>query len=102
MSAQSTASQRAAYFSALLPEPETERQAVAALIAIMRNVSVPFGVPDQDFGVYSTEYRTVSDLTHLTYYFELTTSPNVVWVEFSDLDLARPQVHRLGAKHVVV
>lgn len=82
--------QRAAYFTALLPEPESERQAVAALLAIMRNVSVPFGVPDQDFGVCSTEYRTIGDLTHLTYYFELTTSPNIVWVEFSKLDFTNP------------
>jgi choloylglycine hydrolase len=29
-------------------------------------------------------------LTHLTYYFELTTSPNVVWVEFSNLDFTNP------------
>ena len=79
--------QRAAYFAALLPEPDTERTAVAAILAIMRNVSVPFGVPDQEFGVCSTEYRTVIDLTHLTYYFELTTSPNIVWADFSKLDL---------------
>jgi len=37
--------QRAAYYSAMLPEPENERQAIAGVLAIARNVSVPFGAP---------------------------------------------------------
>lgn len=79
--------QRAAYYSALLPKPDTERQAVASVMAIMRNVSVPFGAPYGEFGVYNTEYRTVCDLTNRVYYFELTTSPNTVWVQFDGLNL---------------
>ncbi len=80
--------QRAAYYAALLPEPATVRQAVAAVMAIMRNVSVPFGAPYRDFGIYNTEYRTVCDLTHRYYFFELTTSPSVIWVDFDKLGLA--------------
>ncbi|WP_197380170.1 linear amide C-N hydrolase [Mycolicibacterium mengxianglii] len=80
--------QRAAYFSALLPEPATEREAVAGVMAIARNVSVPFGAPYEDFGVYNTEYRTVCDLTHRTYYFELTTSPSVLWAQLDRLDIS--------------
>jgi len=79
--------QRAAYYSALLPEPRDERQAVAGVLAIMRNVSVPFGAPYGEFGVYNTEYRTVCDLTNRVYFFELTTSPNTIWVRFDDLTL---------------
>jgi penicillin V acylase-like amidase (Ntn superfamily) len=79
--------QSAAYYSALLPKPHTEREAVAGVMAIMRNVSVPFGAPYGDFGIYNTEYRTVTDLTNRMYFFELTTSPNVIWVEFDQLDL---------------
>jgi penicillin V acylase-like amidase (Ntn superfamily) len=79
--------QRAAYYSALLPEPKTTRQAVAGVMAIMRNVSVPFGAPYGEFGVYDTEYRTVSDLTQNRYFFELTTSPNIIWIELDGLDL---------------
>lgn len=79
--------QRAAYYCALLPKPADDRQAVAGVMAIMRNVSVPFGAPYGDFGVYNTEYRTVSDLTSRTYYFELTTSPNTIWVSFEALAL---------------
>jgi choloylglycine hydrolase len=79
--------QRAAYYSALLPTPDSERAAVAGVMAIMRNVSVPFGAPYADFGVYNTEYRTVTDVTNKMYYFELTISPNVIWVDMSRLAL---------------
>jgi len=78
--------QRAAYYAALLPKPVSQRQAVASVMAIMRNVSVPFGAPYKDFGIYDTEYRTVTDLTNRMYFFELTTSPNVIWVNLSGLD----------------
>ena len=80
--------QRASYYSTLLPKPVGERQAVAGVMAIMRNVSVPFGAPYADFGVYNTEYRSVCDLTHHTYYFELTTSPSTIWVQLDELDFA--------------
>lgn len=80
--------QRAAYYTALLPEPRDEREAAASVLAIMRNVSVPFGAPYRDFGIYNTEYRTVCDLTNGRYFFELTTSPNVIWTELGKLDFS--------------
>jgi choloylglycine hydrolase len=80
--------QRASYYHAMLPSPVNEREAVAGVLAIARNASVPFGAPYGEFGVYNTEYRTVCDLTARRYFFELTTSPNVVWVDLSRLDLA--------------
>lgn len=86
--------QRAAYFLALLPEPQTTRQAVAGVMAMMRNVSVPSGAPYGNFGIYNTAYHTVSDQTQRLYYFELTTSPNTIWIELDGLDLtegAQPQ-----------
>lgn len=79
--------QRVAYFSSMLPEPQNEREAVASALAIARNVSVPFGAPYKGFGIYNTEYRTVMNLSELRYYFELTTSPNVIWADLSELDL---------------
>ena len=79
--------QRAAYFSALLPEPRDDRAAAASMLSIMRNVSVPFGAPYGDFGIYNTEYRTVADLTRRRYFFELATAPNVVWAELDSFDL---------------
>jgi len=78
--------QRAAYYMALLPQPKNEREAVAGVFAIARNVSVPFGAPYESFGIYNTEYRTVMNLTDKRYYFELTTSPNVIWADLTKMD----------------
>jgi penicillin V acylase-like amidase (Ntn superfamily) len=63
---------------ASLPEPKDEREAVAGVLAIARNVSVPFGAPYRDFGIYNTEYRTAMNLTNKRYFFELTNQPIVV------------------------
>ena len=78
--------QRAAYYLSMLPEPKTEREGVAGVLAIARNVSVPFGAPYKSFGIYNTEYRTVTDATNKRYVFELTTAPNVIWVDLDKLD----------------
>lgn len=80
--------QRASYYQAMLPEPKNEQQAIAGILAIARNVSVPFGAPYQGFGVYNTEYRTAMNLSDKRYYFELTTSPNVIWVDLPKFDLS--------------
>lgn len=80
--------QRAAFFSRFLPEPHSERAAVAAMFSILANVSVPFGAPYKDFGSYNTEYRSVADLTRMTYFFQLTTVPSVSWTRLAQLDFA--------------
>ncbi len=79
--------QRAHYYRALLPEPKNEREAAASILAVARNVSVPFGAPYKGFGIYNTEYRTAADLTNKLYFFELTTSPNVIWADLSAMNL---------------
>ncbi|MGW3473294.1 hypothetical protein ACWDKQ_33660 [Saccharopolyspora sp. NPDC000995] len=44
--------------------------------------------------VSPTRWRTVTDCTERRYFFESTRSPNVVWVELSQLDFAegRPEL----------
>lgn len=84
---------RADYFLQVLPEPETEREAIAGIFAIARNVSVPFGAPNNEPGtLYNTEYRTAADLTNRCYFFELTTAPNVLWMDMAkfDFDVGAP------------
>lgn len=80
--------QRATYYEALLPEPTNEREAIASILAIARNVSVPFGAPYRGFGVYNTEYRTAINLTDKRYFFELTTSPSVIWADLKKFNLS--------------
>jgi choloylglycine hydrolase len=80
---------RASYYQMMLPEPKTEQEAIAGILAIARNTSVPFGAPNNIPGsLYNTEYRTAIDLTNRRYFFELTTSPNVIWVNLDQLDFA--------------
>ena len=77
---------RADYYRQMLPEPKNEREAIAGMLAIARNVSVPFGAPNNVPGsLYNTEYRSATDLTNRRYYFELTTTPNVIWVDLISL-----------------
>lgn len=83
--------QRATYYRALLPKPATEREAAAGILAIARNVSVPFGAPYKGFGIYNTEYRTAANLSARRYYFELTNSPNVIWADLAKLNLQAGQ-----------
>ena len=81
---------RADYYRQWLPEPKNTREAIASILAIARNVSVPFGAPNRAPGsLYNTEYRTAIDLTNRRYYFELTTSPNVIWMDLSKFDLTK-------------
>ena len=82
---------RTAYYAAMLPQPKNEREAVAAVLAVMRNVSVPFGAPYAGFGIYNTEYRTAMNLSAKRYYFELTTSPDVVWADLDRFKLSPGQ-----------
>ncbi|MDO8267786.1 MAG: linear amide C-N hydrolase [Moraxellaceae bacterium] len=79
---------RSAYYLKMLPEPKSEREAIAGILAIARNASVPFGAPNNIPGsLYNTEYRTAIDLSNRRYFFELTTTPNVIWMDLSKFNL---------------
>lgn len=77
--------QRATYYLAVLSKPTDERQAVAGIMSVTRSVSIPYGAPVNG-STFDTEYRTVSDLTRHKYYFELTSGPNVMWIDFKNLN----------------
>lgn len=80
---------RANYFLQTLREPKNDREGIATIISISRNTSVPFNAPYKTPGtIYDTEYRTAIDLTNKRYFFELTSSPNVIWMELVKFDLS--------------
>jgi choloylglycine hydrolase len=87
--------QRATYYLNNLSKPASEREAAAGILAVARNVSVPFGAPYKGFGLYNTEYRTAMNLTKKVYYFELTTSPSVIWTDLSAMNLEAGQPVRV-------
>jgi choloylglycine hydrolase len=76
---------RASYFLHYLPEPENVEQAVAGVFQLIANVSVPYGAPYSDGGVYPTWWHSGADLTNRTYYFASTRSPSVFWVPLDEL-----------------
>jgi len=78
---------RADYYLSLQREPKDEREAIAGMLSIVRNVSVPFGAPYKEFGIYNTEYRTVMNLTDKRYFFELSTAPNLIWADLLRMNL---------------
>lgn len=79
---------RAAAYLKNLPKPKSERENIAYLLSVMRDVSAPFGVTEPGKpNIAATRWRTVIDMTDKIYYFESTISPNIVWVDLSKLDL---------------
>ncbi|AMZ77784.1 MULTISPECIES: linear amide C-N hydrolase [Enterobacter] len=80
---------RAAYFSQLLKTPETSDLAIAKLLSVMRNVSVPYDAPYHGSGTYATEYRTIIDLTNKQYFFELTARPEIASVALKNFSIEK-------------
>ena len=78
---------RGAYYVKHLPKPKTEREAVAALMSVMRNVSAPFGISDPERpNVSTTIWRTVTDLTSGVLYYDSVFSPQLFWVDTKKLN----------------
>jgi choloylglycine hydrolase len=88
---------RASYFLHYLPEPENEEEAVAGVFQLISNVSVPYGAPYQDGGVYPTWWQSAADLTNGVYYFGSTRSPSIFWVPLEGL-VDGEQVLRLNPR----
>lgn len=80
---------RASFYIKTLPRTDQGNEAVAGVMSVMRNVSVPMGIstPDQP-NISTTLWRSVSDQQHRRYFFELTHLPNTFWVSMNQLDLS--------------
>jgi penicillin V acylase-like amidase (Ntn superfamily) len=81
---------RGAHYVARLPRPQSDREAIAALIlmSVMRNVSAPFGIADPDRpNVSTTIWQTITDLTNGVLYYDSVVSPQVFWLEVKKLRL---------------
>lgn len=79
---------RASYYLTQTPVAKDEREAIAIVFSIVRNVSQPFMKPTPNRPNQATTiWRSVADLKRRVYYFEETNRPNVFWVDQSKLDL---------------
>ncbi len=80
---------RASFYVNAIPKSEDPKIALASVLSVVRNVSVPFGIstPDEP-NISSTRWRTVAHHTRKLYFFESALTPNVFWVNLDKLDLA--------------
>lgn len=78
---------RASFYINAVTQSANQREAVAAVFSVMRNVSVPRGIstPTQP-NISSTIWRTVADQKNKVYFFEDTASPSLVWVILNQID----------------
>ncbi|MCY2959285.1 MAG: linear amide C-N hydrolase [Planctomycetota bacterium] len=78
---------RASYYINACNQSDDPREAVASVFSVIRNCSVPRGVQHATAANLSaTIWRTVADQKNLTYYYEDTASPSLVWVRLAAVD----------------
>ena len=78
---------RASFYVNAIPKSEDPKIALASVLSVVRNVSVPFGIttPDEP-NISSTRWRTVAHHTRKLYFFDSALTPNVFWVDLNQLD----------------
>lgn len=81
---------RASFYSSLLPKDLSHRDGLAGVFGVIRNCAVPMGIslPDQP-EISTTQWFSLCDQTDKVYYFQLTLSPGVVWVDLTKLNLEK-------------
>ena len=80
---------RASYYLRAIPQTSDQKIAVASVLSVVRNVSVPYGISTEGQPhISSTRWRAVADQKHLVYFFETVLTPNLVWVDLKQVDFA--------------
>ena len=81
---------RASFFIDAIPQTDNTRVAVAGVMSVIRNVSVPYGFSIEGFpNLSTTRWRVVADQTNLVYYFETALTPNTFWVDLKNFDFSK-------------
>lgn len=81
---------RASSYLKTLPQPTNPVEAIAGVLSVIRTVTVPFGAQDTSASAaedtWATRWVSMADLTNKVYYFNSTTTPNIIWVDFANLN----------------
>jgi len=81
---------RASYYVNAIPQTDNSSLAVATLMSLIRNVSVPYGISTPNAPhISSTRWRVVADQKNLLYYFENVLTPNMFWVDLKKIDFSQ-------------
>lgn len=80
---------RASFYVDAVAKSSDPAVAVPALMSVMRNVSVPYGISTPDSPhIASTRWRTVADQKNRVYYFESTLSMETLHIDMKDIDFS--------------
>ena len=81
---------RASFYINAVAQSADPKIAVPAVMSVMRNVSVPYGIstPDKPH-IASTRWRTVCDQKNRVYYFEPTLAMETFWVNLAAIDFSK-------------
>lgn len=80
---------RASFYVNAIPRSEDPKIALASMLSVIRNASVPYGIstPDQP-NISSTRWRTLFDHKRLIYAFDSALTPNTFWVDLHNVDFS--------------
>ena len=80
---------RATFYVHALPQTSNDKLAVASVLSVARNTSVPYGISTPDKPeISSTQWRTVSDSKNKLYFFEDALTPNTIWVDLTKMNFS--------------
>lgn len=83
---------RAATYLKTLPSPKDLRETLAGIFSVIRTAMVPFGAVDTSGNktedAWPTRWVSVADLTNKVFYFNSTTTPNIIWLDLNQLEFS--------------
>ena len=84
---------RCSAFLSTLTQPKTKIDSIGYLLGVIRTVQVPFGAEDTSgivsVDTWATRWVSAIDVKNLVYYFNSTSTSNIVWVDFKNLNFSK-------------
>lgn len=84
---------RVATYLKTMPQANDYRSTLSELLSVIRTAMVPFGAEDtsgnKTVDAWPTRWVSIADLTHKIYYFNSTTTPNIIWLELDKLNFSK-------------
>lgn len=83
---------RASAFLKTLTVPHNDLESIAGVLSVMRTVMVPFGAVDTSGNktedAWATRWVSVADMNNKIYYFNSTTTPNIIWIDLNKVNFS--------------
>ncbi len=80
---------RASFYVNAIPQNVSQKESLASMLGVIRNVSVPLGISTLDQpNISSTRWRTLFDHKNQLYFFDSVLDPSVFWVDLKSLDVS--------------